>query len=426
MSSVSNLAMEMDSPRATPGASLCPTSLPLEVRVVRTVEEVEEIREVWSSWKSHRDSNIDLCQQVVWMREEVLRPHVIAVYRDGRPTTILVGRLERTRITPKIGYLRLPGIPSLGLLFSYGGLLGDDSVENCNAILGSIMNTLRQGEADVAVFHQPAADSPLYQNALSMPSFFCRDYLAKPTAHHFMILQEKIEQVYLGLSSSHRKHLRSEAKKLQTDFQGRLRISSFGKPSELDEAIRDAEEIAKRTYQRELGFGFEPTQQSLDLLRFYAAKGWLTVYILYLDEIPCAFSIGTIADGLYCCDYLGFDPRFRKYSPGTFLLTKMFEDLCKAGIGKVDFGSGGGAYKERFGNLHLVEASVSIFAPTSKGLALNAVRTSTGMIDKAAKKLLDKTNVLPRIKKLWRDRAAQSAVPQSSTSANPAKENTQN
>lgn len=383
----------------------------LTVRIVRSNAEVEEIRQIWSAWPSHRDSDIDLCQQVVWAREGVIRPHVIVVYRDGRPETIFVGWLERTVIALRIGYLRLGRIPSRALKFSYGGLLGKSSAENCDVIVESIIRSLRQGDADVALLRDLSADSPIYQKALSLPSFFARDHLAMPAAHHFMLLPDTIERVHLGLSTGHRKHLRSEAKKLQNDFKDRLRIRLFCESSELDSAIRDAEEIAQKTYQRELGFGFENTKEMRDLLGFLAQKGWLRIYVLYLGESPCAFSVGSVANGVYCCDYLGYDPKFGKYSTGTFLFTKMLEDFCRAGLTKVDFGSGGGAYKERFGNLRLTEAPVSVFAQTPKGLFLNMLRTLTGAVEKLAKKALGKGDLLPKIKKLWRSRAAKVTPP---------------
>jgi hypothetical protein len=384
----------------------------VSVRVARSRAEVEEIRDTWSAWPSHRDSDIDFCLDFFWTRPEVVRPHVIVVYRDRRPDAMLVGRLESTRITPKIGYLRLPGIPSRALSFSYEGLLGDPSAENCAEIVRSIMNSLRRREADVASLHQPRADSPIYQKALRMPKFSSRDHLAEPAPHHFMVLPDNIEQVYLGLSSGHRKHLRSEAKRLSTDFQGRVRVVCFREAAELDRAIPDVEAIAKGTYQRGLGVGFEDTPESRHLLHFFAEKDWLRIYVLYLgeSETPAAFSIGSVSNGAYCCDFLGYDSRFRKYSAGTFLLTKMLEDFCRDGVKMVDFGGGGGDYKERFGNLRVMEASVYVFAPSIKGLALNAVRTSTGLIDNSIKGILERTALLATIKRFWRLRLAKKAA----------------
>ena len=56
------------------------------------------MRRVWSAWPSHRDSDIDFCLEFGWTREEVVRPHVILVYRDGKADAMLVGWIEKTRL----------------------------------------------------------------------------------------------------------------------------------------------------------------------------------------------------------------------------------------------------------------------------------------------------------------------------------------
>jgi len=374
------------------------------VRVAKTTAEVETLREVWTSWKGHRDTDIDFCMEFVWSREEVIRPHVIVIYRCGSPDAILVGRLERMQIKLKTGYLRGPGIPVRVLIFAYGGLRGNPSDENSARFLTSIMGSLRQGEADLAFFHQACADSSLYKMALTLPGFGMRDHIPNPAPHHFMRLPERADQLTAGLSSKHREHLRSEARKLLSDFDGRVNITCFLKPTELDDTIRDVEGVAKKTYQRGLGVGFEDTPRTRQLLHFLAQKGWLRIYLLYIGRSPCAFSVGSVSDGVYCCDLLGYDPEFAEYSPGSFLLIRMFEDLCKAGVKEVDFGPGGGMYKERFGNRRVMEASISIFAPSLKGLMLNIMQTATRLMDDAVRKMLVRTGLLSKAKRLWRVR----------------------
>src|ERR1700733_6220874 len=68
------------------------------VRVYQTIAELEEIRHIWASWKGYRDSDIDFYLEFIQTRKEVLRPHVVALYRNGVPEALLIGRLERTRM----------------------------------------------------------------------------------------------------------------------------------------------------------------------------------------------------------------------------------------------------------------------------------------------------------------------------------------
>jgi CelD/BcsL family acetyltransferase involved in cellulose biosynthesis len=135
--------------------------------------------------------------------------------------------------------------------------------------------------------------------------------------------------------------------------------------------------------------------------------GWLRAGVLYLKDRPCAFWIGNVYDGVFVSDFLAFDPEFRDSSPGSYLLIAMIEEFCKEGVQAVDFGFGPGEYKERFGNFQLRETSVFIFAPSAKGIALNAMRTVTVLVGNIVKKTLERTNLLPKIKRLWRNRLSQ-------------------
>jgi hypothetical protein len=376
----------------------------IAIRVVRTLEEVEAIREIWSSWRSHRDCDIDFCLEFVWASMEFIRPHVIVIYRDGQPDAMLVGRLEYAQKDWKLGYLRLPGIKVRQLTFAYRGLLGNASAENSREFIKSILNSLKDGEADVASLIKLAAGSDLYQEALTFPSFVSRDYLTKFAAHHIMRLPESTEQMYQGFSQGLRAEVRRKKKKILADFGDTVQIRRFQDPAELESFFPDLEEIAKKTYQRRIGVGFQDTEQMRRRLWLCAERGWLHIYILSLRGQPCAFWMGTLYDWTFYSDEIGYDPKFSPYSPGTFLLTTIVEDLCNAGVREVDFGVGKAEYKERFGNRHLEEASVGIFAPKPKGIALNLARTAAGVIESGLKKALDYFAFLQKIKRYWRSR----------------------
>jgi CelD/BcsL family acetyltransferase involved in cellulose biosynthesis len=375
-----------------------------QVRVLRTVAEVEQIRAIWSAWPSHRDSDFDFCLGFVWSDKKVIRPHVILIYRDGRPEAMLVGRLEHTRLTSRIGYLNLPGISSTAMVFAYGSLLGDASAQNCTHFMQSIMSALRDGEADLARFDHLRVGSVLHERALAASGVATRDHLAIAETHFVMSLPGDIKDVYAGLSGNHRSDLKRKSKKLIADHLGGVKVLCYREPSEA--WAQQVEDIAKKTYQRGLGVGFQNNEETRRRLLLCAEKGWLRAYVLHLNDTPRAFWIGTLYRGSFCSDYLAFDPAFSQYSPGTFLLMKVVKEFCAEGVKEIDFGFGEARYKEQFGNNPLTESPVFLFSPTPKGILLNATRTSAGLMDKAAKQLLEGTNLLPRIKRIWRARSS--------------------
>jgi CelD/BcsL family acetyltransferase involved in cellulose biosynthesis len=262
----------------------------------------------------------------------------------------------------------------------------------------------------MAMAHCLDSISPLYQSLQDLPGLAARDRLARPEPHSLMRLPATLDQVYAGLSASSRADVRRKRKKMQVDFGDALKVTCIREAAEIEPALPTVEAIARKTYQRGLHVGFEDTPQMLGRLKLYAQKGWLRIYLVHIGDKPCAFWIGTVYDNIFCSDYLGFDPQFRNYSPGTFLLSEMIKDFCAAGVNAIDFGFGEGDYKGRFGNCRLMESSIYVFAPTLKGIAMNAARTTVGMTDRVLKRVMERAGLLARAKKYWRARIAKGDV----------------
>jgi len=375
----------------------------IDLCIARTIAEVEAIRDVWARWKTHRDSDIDYCLGFVWARQTFIRPHVIVISRDGRPDAILVGRVERARMDSKIGYFRIPESPIRLLCVSYRGLLGNGSAENCELFLQSIMESLKRGEADASMLHYALVDSPIYKKALSVPGFAVRDHRPETLPHHALELPTDIDQVYRGLSLGLRGQLRRQQKRIEEEFAGSIEVHCFRDQSGLDYMMSQSEAVAKQTYQRGLGVGFQDSSETRQRLRLCAEKGWLRAYLLRLRGKPCAFFIGTLYEGVYCGDYTGYISELADYSLGSYLLMSAIRELCNDGVKTFDFGPGRAEYKERFGNRVWVESCIYVFAPGLKGFFLNGIRTSTGFFNDTLTRLLDGVNLLPKIKKLWRN-----------------------
>jgi len=372
------------------------------IRVVRTIEEVEDLRAVWISWQWNADADIDFYLAKLRSRKECLRPHIIVLYSGGRPTLMLVGRLDNGKVELKFGYWPLRSPRARVLAFIYGGVLGDQSPENCAILMQAILSCLRQGEADFALLNKVNVDSPLYSLAFRSPGFFCRDPFREKLLHCGLKLPSNTEDVYRGLSADHRAQIRRKARKLVAAYPGGIRVGRFEQPADLEPMIGDVERIAKKTYQRGLGVGFVDSPDMRRSLAMTAEKGWLRAYVLYLADNPSAFWLGTLFKGTFRSDYLGYDPAHEDFSPGTFLLTRALEDLCVAGVREVDFGYGIERYKQQFGKSTWHEGIVHIFAPTCKGVSLNVLRTFVVGTDYFFRKALERTNLLPRLKKAWR------------------------
>src|SRR5208282_4893805 len=385
------------------------------VKTLRAIPELEEIREVWASWPGNRDSEIDTYMMFLRSNPGTVRPHVLVVYREGRPDAILVGRIDCGKITCRVGYLSVR-LPAQTMCFVYGALRGNASHENCDLMVGEILRSLSQGEADVAYLNFLKQEADLCLLAMKKPGWLSRDYVRITQPHFAATMPATVEGFYQGLSPKVRKNQRWQAKKLTNHFSGAVRIHCYREVTELDEMIHEVEQIVQRSYQRGLGVGFMDGPEMRARLRFKAERGWLRGYVLYFAERPCAFWLGDINGTTFGSDYIGYDAEFASHSPGMYLVMKVIEGFCNGnqeGVTAVDFGPGNAQYKEVLSNQRWQETALYIFAPSLRGISLNLVGSSIGGLDQAIKKALTRTSLLQKIKKYWRAHARPKEATQS-------------
>lgn len=383
-----------------------------QIGVARSSPEVEALRDAWSKWPGHRDSDIDFYLMILQSYPEVLRPHVITLYRDGKPEAILIGRLEEKKFPFRLGYLTLFHPKVRCLDFVYDGLRGNASAQNAEMLVREVINSLRAGEADLAFLEFLPIDSHLFRFSLELPGLMTRDSFPPRTGHESLKLSSSIEEIYKQMSSKRRSEIRRKAKKFVAQM-GDLKTICYRDLSQFDRLFRDVEQIAKKTYLRGLGTGFQDNPLVRARLELGARKGWLRAYVLYSGDRPCAYWIGMHCGNTFHGEYVGYDPEFRLLSPGIFLMMSVIETFCKNTgadrVREIDFGLGSAEYKAALCNSSWLESAVFIFAPRLKGIRLKLIRTFTCLADEFVRKIMARANLLPQVKRLWRDRVSKGA-----------------
>jgi Acetyltransferase (GNAT) domain len=402
----------------------CGAPMECQILTVKSVGALNGLRHAWESWPSHRDSDLDFYQMIINSYPDVIRPHVLVLRRDGKPETILVGRLEKKRLAFGIGYLRICRPRVRCLTFVYGAVHGNDTLQNIECLVREVMNSLKRGEADIAMFEFVPVNTLLYRLVLSMPGRLCRDTLPAAQGHDMMLVPHSIDAVYRHMSSDRRIETKRRIRKLENHPDGDPKIVCYRQESELDRLFHDAEEIAKKTYQRGLGAGFADDPLVRQRLALAARMGWLRANLLYIGNKPVAFWIGMLYGRTFVSEYMGYDPDFRQWSPGMVLIMRVIERFCARANGdaveQLDFGLGHAEYKAALCTKSWSEASVFIFSPTLKGLFLKSTRSVTRILDASARRLLASTSFFPRLKRVWRDRLRKRAKPTSSGLSQPA------
>jgi CelD/BcsL family acetyltransferase involved in cellulose biosynthesis len=278
-----------------------------------------------------------------------------------------------------------------------GAQRGNTSPEVSELLLREALESLRRGEADLCRLEMLRADTALYRLARSLPGILGRDHSVVRQPHWYMELSETYEEVLKGLSHDLRKEIKRTAKRIQADF-GSVVVKCFEKPDDLEILIRDVESIAATSWHRRVGGGFRNTERVRQLLLFQAKRGWLLAYVLYVEAKPRAFWLGHLYQGVFCSEYMAFDPDFSKYSPGTVLQARVLEDLCAKHAKSIDLGLGDLLYKTRLGTSRHEDAELYICPATVRGLALSAARTLTFFANETPKALLLHLGLLSRLK----------------------------
>lgn len=377
------------------------------IQELKSVEDIEAVREHWTKLQWHPNS--DMCSYHLMLKSTagLVRPHALVVWRDGKAQAILAGRIEDTRLSVRVGYLTVPGPKVRRLTFIYGGLLGSPSSSECDLLLSALMDSLRTGQADVAFFNHLRTDSPLYAAIIKSQGIYCRDHCLSGQNHRYMTLPESTEAFGKRFSRKVRGRLRWQANKLVNAHQGQVRIQCYSRSTEVETMVRDVESVAALTYQRGLGAGFGNSPDEISRTRLKAERGWLRTYVLYVAETPVAFWSGAVYRKTFHSEFMGYDPAYRQFSPGTYLVMQVIDSLCQQTghreIDGIDFGLGDAEYKRLLSDREWQDASPYIFAPNIRGLGLNAYRTPLMYADRLGRKMLG-GRAEGRIKRLWRTR----------------------
>jgi CelD/BcsL family acetyltransferase involved in cellulose biosynthesis len=99
----------------------------------------------------------------------------------------------------------------------------------------------------------------------------------------------------------------------------------------------------------------------------------------------------------------GFDEAYAEHRVGVYLLMRVIEDACSdPSLRVLDFGPGDTTYKEQFSNRSLEERHAVVFAPTLRARRINVTRTAILVPARAAKQVLDATQLTDRVRGLMR------------------------
>ena len=386
------------------------------LRILEAVAEFEELRDAWSAWSHCPEADLDFFSIRLRHRRGIVRPHVIVVYRSGRPDCMLVGWLDQGPVTFKVGPFALFQCHARILHFVAGGFLGNQSWENSRLLMREIIKSLQNQEAQAVEFSQLKVGSPLHVLARREPNAFCREHFTPVQTHRYLTLPASFDEYFRGLSRKSRQGFKRTARMLARDFPGMVRFQSIRSERDVEDFARIADEISRKTYHRALGEGFVNNVEMLEMLRAAAQNAALRACLLYVGEQPIAFAGGFLSDKTLYGTFTGYDPEFKKYGPGLQSMMHLIEESFEpsGGLLRVDAGSGDLPYKRMLFDSGWKEHPAWIFAPSVKGLSLHVFRVISTLLHFLAMWLLAKSEYLRRVRKMWQQRLLRESQQKSS------------
>jgi CelD/BcsL family acetyltransferase involved in cellulose biosynthesis len=277
-------------------------------------------------------------------------PRALVASVEGKPMAYVPFSIRRAGLPLRLGPATFGHLPYRQLrLLGYASLPSAD-----NSILGQCfchLATVHRWQV-AQVFELPA-DNPLFE------------YLAPgalSASADFRVMRRPFESFRVAIKGSFDDYLNSHFNgKARSNFRRRLRLlheAASGKvatrvystAADVDDFLRDAESIARKTYQWKLGYGtVRATHSMRQRVSYFARRGQFRSFILFVRDEPCAFVYGTIYRRTFAHTHTGYDPQFSQCSPGTVLLNDILENLHSSGdVDELDFGVSFADYKKFF------------------------------------------------------------------------------
>lgn len=344
---------------------------PLRVRVAATLQDVEELRPVWQQWANGLHTDLEHFLQNLKNDSTAIGPYVMSVWQGEIPLGILVGQIKERKASTTISMVQINGPRVRVLEILPKGRLGPASEEVDRLFAAQMALALRKSRVELAYFHRLPTDSSLYKSVWSLSGPLTRKRIAYVFSYSVVSLTSPPGTRPAVFSGKIMREARRKTANLNREFKGKVGFRCYSQVEELSDALNEVEKIEEGTWQSALGSDFTDPLQTTDSFRFFAAKGWLRIFVLSVADRPAAFLIGLLHDKTFHCQHAGYHADFAKHSAGSILTNWAFENLAAAGVEQVDLGEGGQEHNRRLGCEKNQENTVHVYAPTLRGLYLS-------------------------------------------------------
>jgi hypothetical protein len=326
-------------------------------------DKLSELDALDGDWDRLRDSEPVFIPDFAQVRERLQNSidkfRFILARQDGATIAIACFVYGATRKRFSIAERKLFTLPIKEVALYASCVLGQPDEAVIDAIFDRIIS---ESGFDLVNVGEIAVGSTLYNSVMRRRSGFAvRRATRKESIRWLIRLPKSFDEYLSSLRSSTRKAITRDYRIFE---KAKPELHVISSADGIGKFLHDGEIISRRTYQWDIGERLCDDERTREYLSRLADRGHFRGYIAYVDGTPCAFGWGELnGSGVFAFHTPGFDPQFRKLSPGTALFMWMVRDLIENTNCKVfDFGEGGDdrGYKSRFGNTSFASARLQI------------------------------------------------------------------
>jgi hypothetical protein len=274
------------------------------------------------------------------------------------------------------------------------------------AAYDTLIEQIAKAKSDAVYVNNIRTDSFFWKYLHSSPlidrSF--KFYRRKEPAPHLLIrLEGTFENYMKKFTAKTRKNRFREIRLLEE--HGSLQLTRVTRASEIENYLKVAFAISRRTWQFERGWGLRDPEMVRGKMQFLAQRGWLRSYVLKCGDTPCAFILGYQYGLRFYTEFAGADHQWRNQSVGSVILLLVLRDLFQENTPEFyDFGNYA-AWQEYYATESYLESSAWLFRRRPYPLVASSIYHTCNVVSIRTGALLQRYRLKTRIRRLLWPRA---------------------
>jgi len=313
-------------------------------KIITEFKKMETYRNDWDKLSKHPNSSWDYYYSLVVNNSLISNPYLVVIEKNFRVISLMAGYISKSNISIlKIGYSPLIKVKIKKLYVPNGCIMGELDSTVVEKVMLQIEKSLVVYSIDVMDIRFININSNIYS--------WYKDNILKSSANdsHLTVRYYKTDLAVYGeqFTINLNKYKRRSRTPDKFNFKT-VTTNCYKGKNQIEEFVKIANEISLKSLKHKIGQPFIYTPEKKVRYLESADKENLYLYVLKIEDKPCAFlSMYIYYDTCYF-DQSGYSYAFKYCSPGSYLLINSLYDVLNFNLARyIDFDIGMSSFKSR-------------------------------------------------------------------------------